>query len=223
MLVNTRTETNSEGFNPNVDNNQLTPNPTFGEKFLFYFLYILSWLIIIPGIIWTVIIWKQKNQWINDQMEINKAASVIDINLTKRAETLIKLLEQTKGYLKHEKETLIHITRLRSGQQHTNSEINEFNNQLNEISKNIDLTFENYPDLKGSAVIGELMSSSQYIESEISASRRLYNQCVERFNASIFVFPNVIIAKKQKLSTFPLFSASAKQKQDVDMSVLSNF
>lgn len=37
------------------------------------------------------------------QTEINQAASGIDVNLVKRKDTLLKLLEQTKAYMKFEK------------------------------------------------------------------------------------------------------------------------
>ena len=223
MLVNTRKQNDSEGFNPNVDNGVLEAIPSSGQKIGYNFLLILSWILILPGIIWLFVRISKKNQWIKDQMSINNAASAIDVNLTKRAETLIKLLEQTKGYLKHERDTLINITQARSSKNASINEVKEFDKTLNDISKNIQLTFENYPNLKGSSVVGELMSSSQYIESEIAASRRLYNQYVQRFNADIFIFPNICFAYKNKMQTFPLFSANDTQKKDVDMSSLSTF
>lgn len=224
MLVDTRKKSDPAGFSPNVDNTEILATPTSGQKSLYTFLLIISWFpLIIPGIIWWVNRIKKKNQWVEKQMEINNAAATIDVNLTKRADTLVKLLEQTKGYLKHEKETLVNITKYRSGSNGaTPAEIQQKDQMLSSLARSINVQLESYPDLKGSAVIGELMSSSQYIESEIAASRRLYNQIVQRFNADINTFPNVCIAAKEQLKTFPLFSASEEQKKDVDMSGLSN-
>lgn len=225
MLVNTNIKSNPEGFNPNVDNTIHIAKPSSGQKTLYMILLFFSWIpLIIPGIIWWVIRIKKANAWIKQQMEINAAASSIDVNLTKRAETLIKLLDQTKGYLKHERETLIQITKERSGNSSSNpNDIKEFDQKITDIAKNINIQIESYPNLKGSSVIGELMSASQYVETEISSSRRLYNQLAQRFNADIFAFPNICIAEKNNLNTFPLFSASESQKKDVDMSSLSSF
>lgn len=223
MLIDTRKETDNKGFNPNVDNQVIKAQPTSGERTIYLILIILSWLLILPGLIWWIKRIQIKNSWVNQQMEINNAASVIEINLTRRAETLIKLLEQTKGYLKHERETLINITRERSGRSSSLRDIDVFDRTINDVSRNIKLAFENYPDLKGSSVVGELMSSSQYIESEISASRRLYNKKVEAFNSSILTFPNICLAVKLNMETLPLFAATAIQKEDVNMSSLSDF
>lgn len=153
-------------------------------------------------------------------MEINNASSNIDVSLTRRSETLRKLLDQTKGYLKHERETFERITQMRSSGYKS---IIQKDQALDNLSRSIQVALENYPDLKGNQVIMELMSSSQYIESEISASRRLYNQLVQRFNGDILTFPNVCYAEKQKLSTLPLFVANRVQKEDVNMSSLTDF
>ncbi|WP_412032586.1 LemA family protein [Malacoplasma muris] len=223
MLVDTRKPANPQGTSLNVDNTEIVANPTSGQKTLFNVLIFFSWFpLILPGIIWWVNRIKKRNVWVEKQMEVNNAAAAIDVNLTKRADTLIKLLEQTKGYLKHEKETLTNITKMRSsGAQATPADIQAKDQAISSLARNINIQLEAYPDLKGSSVIGELMSSSQYIEGEIAASRRLYNQIAQRFNADILTFPNICIAYKDNLRTFPLFSASEEQKKDVDMSKLS--
>ncbi|WP_027124023.1 LemA family protein [Mycoplasmoides pirum] len=222
MVINPSKENNTpQGFNPNVDNTTVFAKPTSSQKNGYLILLFLSWITIIPGIAWLIIRIKRKNEWIDLQMKINNASSSIDISLTRRSETLKKLLDQAKGYLKHERETLEKITSMRSNK--TPNGIIDADKALNDLSRNIQIAIENYPDLKANSIIGELMSSSQYIESEIAASRRLYNQYVQRFNADILMFPNVCYAAKQKMSTLPLFIASETQKQDIDMSSLSDF
>lgn len=220
MLIDTRKAAAPEGFSPNVDNSEISAIPTGGQKILYGFLIFISWFpLILPGIFWWIGRIRQRNRWIEKQMEINNAAASIDVNLTKRAETLIKLLEQTKGYLKFEKETLVNITKYRSNSGNP-VDIQQKDLDLSSLARSINIQLEAYPNLKGSSVVGELMSTSQYIEGEIAASRRLYNQIVQRFNSDILTFPNICIAAKDKLRTFPLFSSSEEQKKDVDMSSL---
>lgn len=223
MLINPRKESET-GFNANVDNTITRPTATSGSKFGWWTMYILSWLTIIGGIILTVK-WIQWGNYFNrQQVEINEAASSIDVSLTKRRDVLVKLLEQTKSYMKFEKETLLDVTKLRS-MGNLDGDINKANEQqkiMDTIERNIKVNFENYPNLKSNSVILELMSSSEYLESEIASSRRLYNIKVNEFNKEIFTFPKSVKAASMRLVSLPMFAASEEQKQDVDMSSLSN-
>lgn len=220
MLVNPNIKNEEQGFNPNVDNTAFEAQANGKDKFLWWTLFILSWLTIIGGIVLTVLWYKWGNQLRREQIEVNEAASGIDVNLTKRRETLIKLLEQTKAYIKFEKSTLEDVTKLRSFGPINNdiNKANELQGIMDNVAKGINISVENYPDLKSSNVVLELMSASQYIETEIAASRRLYNLKVSSFNQSIASFPKSVKAKSLKCHSLPMFIASEIQKQDVDMS-----
>lgn len=214
MIVNTRTQQDQQGFNPNVDNSIQVAKATFGQKLGWFFIVLFT-----LGIMYLVrISWR--NSFNKQQIEINQAASNINVNLTKRRETLIKLLEQVKGYMRFEKETLTLIAKYRSGQA-TENEKNQMDNQLANFMMNLNVQYEQYPQLKSDQLVRELMSTSQYLETEIAASRRLYNQSVTYFNSEIFTFPRIVLASSMKLQTFPMYIASTQQMQDVDMSSLS--
>lgn len=214
MLVDTRKQQDPQGFNPNVDNSVQVAKASFGQKLGWILMCIFTLgICFFVGISW-------KNSFNRQQIEINQASSNINVNLTKRRETLIKLLEQTKGYMKFEKETLTLVTKYRSGMA-SESEKTQMDNQLANFMMNLNVQYEQYPQLKSDQIVRELMSSSQYLESEIAASRRLYNQSVTYFNSEIFTFPKIAVASKMKLQTFPMYFASVTQMQDVDMSSLS--
>ncbi|MDC4182717.1 LemA family protein [Mycoplasma bradburyae] len=221
MLVDPNKKT--EAFNPNVDNTTYNAQASGGDSGLWWFLYILAWLTIVGGIILTIKWYGWGNELRRKQNEINQAASAIDINQVKRKDTLIKLVEQVKAQMNFEKNTLENITKLRS-LSGSNSDINKINDNekiMNSISKAINVNFENYPNLKSSSAIAELMSSSQYIEAEISASRRLYNTKVTDFNQLIVSFPISVKAKSMRCHSLPLFAASEEDKKDVKMDSLS--
>ena len=80
------------------------------------------------------------------KLKVEEANSNIDVALTKRHDTLTKMLDVVKGYTKHEKETLIEIVNIRNGM--TINEKNELINQLNDNYEQIKILVENYPDLK---------------------------------------------------------------------------
>lgn len=221
MLIDTRNNPeNPEGFSPNPNNTIKYATPTTNQKIGWIIIKILCWLTIIGGIIILVIEIKWKNAFQQQQIEINTAASNIEVSLARRRDTLVKLLEQAKSYYKYEGDVQTQIAKLRSL---NTSDLNGAQEIINNAQRSFDLTVENYPNLKANAIILELMSSSQYLESEISASRRLYNAKVQGFNQEIYTFPKIDVAGRMKLYNFALFAASATQKQDVDMSSLSNY
>ena len=49
------------------------------------------------------------------KLKVEEANSNIDVALTKRHDTLTKMLDVVKGYTKHEKDTLIEIVNIRNG------------------------------------------------------------------------------------------------------------
>lgn len=208
-------QTDSKGHETLVNNNIGKVICSKKQK-LGYKLFYLLWLTIIGGIIFLVVSINKTNQFKRQQIEINNSASNIEVQLQKRSDTLIKLLDATKGYMEFEKDTLKKITAIRTGLPNTN--VNEKNNIISEVARGININVERYPDLKSDEAINKLMTESAYIEKEIAANRRLYNQNVTTFNQEIFTFPWCVLAERNNLSTIPLFSASEDSKKDTKLS-----
>lgn len=72
-------------------------------------------LIVLGGLILVVLIWyiATRNSIVRAEVKISEAESGIDVALTKRYDVLTKMLEVTKGYAKHEAETLEKVVNLR--------------------------------------------------------------------------------------------------------------
>ncbi|WLP85842.1 LemA family protein [Mycoplasma seminis] len=203
-----------EGFQPVADN---TPKPavaSIGAKIAVY----LSFILIIPIFIYI----SQRNKYLRMQNSINEKASLIDVQLQKRADTLNKLVLQVKSYKIHEEKVFEDVAKLRSltlsGNAAANSaEIEALNNS---IFGRLMAVAENYPELKADGLYRDLMEETTYLEREIAASRRLYNSEANMFNASIMVFPGNVPASSMGLHSVPLFQANAKARADVDMNAL---
>lgn len=151
------------------------------------------------------------------ELKVQEAESGIDVALTKRFDMLTKMLQTTKGYAKHESETLEKVVKWRSGipQNATLKDKEDFFNQMNQVAKGINVVVEKYPDLKANTVFLELQSAVANTEEHLQAARRLYNANVTRINTIIVTFPQSIVANQIKMKKKPYFEAEEAKREDV--------
>ncbi len=177
-------------------------------------------LLIISGVIILIVLWyiAVMNQLRQLELKVNEAESGIDVALTKRFDMLTKMLETTKGYAKHEAETLEKVVKWRSGipQNATLKEKEEFLGQMNQVASGINVVVEQYPDLKANTVFLGLQSAVANTEEHLQAARRLYNANVTRINHVIVTFPQSIVANAIHMEKKLYFEAEEKKRQDVD-------
>ncbi len=151
-------------------------------------------------------------------LKVEEAESGIDVALTKRFDTLTKMLETTKGYAKHETETLEKIVKWRAGipQSATLKDKEDFLSQMNQVASGLNVVVEKYPDLKADGLFKELQGAVVNTEEHLQAARRLYNANVTKINTIIVTFPQNIVANAIKMDKKPYFEAEEKKRQDVD-------
>jgi LemA protein len=154
------------------------------------------------------------------QIRINAAASNIEVQIKYRRDTLIKLVDATKSSVDYEKNLLTSLTQLRSKSFDFKDEAGRENiAALDKVGSKINAVMENYPKLQSVETIQQLMTTADYSEREIAASRRLYNANVQEFNSALYRFPTKIIAKIHNLYNFPLFSVNKQDMQDVSLNI----
>ncbi|MFV8478144.1 LemA family protein [Mycoplasma sp. B6400] len=213
-LFNNSEVKNTEGLEPVADNIPVAAKASTGAKVVVY----ASFIFIIP-VIWYIV---RRNKFLRMQNEINEAASGIDTQLQKRSDTLNKIVLQVKSYKIHEEKVFEDVAKLRSltlaGNTAANSQ--EIESLNNSIFGRLMAVGENYPELKADSLYKELMEETVYLERELAAARRLYNSKVNAFNMQIMTWPDNVVSSNMKLSTAPLFQASTKARQDVDMNEL---
>lgn len=149
-------------------------------------------------------------------IKVDEGLSGIDVALTKRYDTLTKLLDVVKGYQKHEKEILLEVIKLRSGM--SMAERNAANTQMDQAANQIKLLAEAYPELKSSNNFIQLQSSIADVEEHLQAARRLYNSNVSAYNTKIVMFPNTIVAGAMGAKEKEFFEAEEAKRSDVQMS-----
>ena len=131
------------------------------------------------------------NKLVSLNVRCKNAYASIDNQLKRRADLIPNLVEVTKGYAKHESETLERIVLAR-----TNS-ISEQAKQSEEVTKSLKSLLavsESYPELKANELFKNLQIELTGTEDKIAYARQFYNDSVQHFNTAIMTFPNNLIA-----------------------------
>lgn len=149
------------------------------------------------------------------ELKVSEALSGIDVALTKRYDVLTKMLETVKAYKAHEFDTLTQLVNLRRGM--SMNERNQANASMDQLSSQISLLAENYPELRSSANFAELQKAITDVEEHLQAARRLYNANVTDYNKRIVTFPSSIVAGMMGAVQKPFFEAEAQKRQDINM------
>ena len=153
------------------------------------------------------------------KVKVDESASGIDVALTKRFDLLTKSLAATKGYAKHEVETLEKVVNLRSGnsiKEMSMKDKNTLTNEISKVSKGLNILVEQYPNLKADATFVELQRQTADCEEQLQAARRIYNSNVSMFNQKRNVWPSSIIANKIGFKEdLDFFEAEESKKEDV--------
>lgn len=158
-----------------------------------------------------------RNRFIRMEQDVQNSESRIDVYLTKRYDLLTKMLSTTKGYMKHEKETLAEVVEMRNpGVNASLKEKAEFNDQMSSVAKQLNFVVERYPDLKADKMFNNLQQSISEVEENLQAARSNFNANVASFNKAILQFPASIVAGS-RFSKKEYFEAEEAKKQDVQM------
>lgn len=178
-------------------------------------------LVIVAVIVVVIVLWyiSTMNNLRRLEVKVEEAASGIDVALTKRFDLLTKMLDTTKGYAKHETETLEKVIKWRNGipADATIEQKSEFANSMSKVVSGLNVVVEQYPDLKANDMFGKLQAAIADSEEHLQASRRIYNANVSTINTSIVSFPTSIVAKKLGIQKKAFFEAEAAKRADVKM------
>lgn len=151
----------------------------------------LPFLIIIAVIV-VVSIVSTYNGLVKSYKQIEQSKSLVDVYLKKRFDLIPNLMECVKGYMKHEKEVIMEVTKLRmsyaEGANQTDAE------KLNNHYTNMMALVEAYPEIKAGENFLHLQKELADVESEISAARRIYSTSITTYNNKVQTFPSNIFA-----------------------------
>ncbi|HVF12379.1 MAG TPA: LemA family protein [Actinomycetota bacterium] len=127
---------------------------------------------------------------------VDNAWSQVDVQLKRRYDLIPNLVETVKGYAQHEKETFENVTRARSMGIEAKSipEQAQAENMLTQALRQVFAVAEAYPQLQANENFLALQEELSATEGKIAFARQFFNDTVLKFNNTIQVFPNLILA-----------------------------
>jgi len=137
----------------------------------------------------------------------DNAFAQIDVQLHRRHDLIPNLVETCKGYMAHEKQTLETVIKARnqaitclesikkSGPSNNLiSQLGSAESLLTQSLGQLQITIEDYPDLKANQSIAQLNEELTSTENRISFARQAYNDEVMVFNTYKQSFPQNLLA-----------------------------
>lgn len=161
------------------------------------------------------------NSFVKLNNKAKEAFSTMDIYLKKRWDLIPNIVEVTKGYAQHEKETLKEVVELRNGtyDKMSDEEKIKTNEQLTNRLSKIMVSVEAYPDLKANENFKVLSNQLAKVEEDIANSRKYYNGVVRIFNDKVQMFPNNIFAGIFGYKAKTMFEAGANERKNVNVNL----
>ena len=159
------------------------------------------------------------NQLVVLDQGVNEKWAQVQNVYQRRADLIPNLVETVKGFAAQERTVLEEVTRARasaSSIQLTPEALNDpkalerfqaAQNQLSGALSRLLVTVERYPELKSNQNFLALQSQLEGTENRITVERQKFNEAVQRFNAGIRTFPNVLFAGAMGFQTKPYFAA----------------
>ena len=202
-------EIREEGLDTNVIAKKLPAEVGAGSKVFEIMLWVCG---IIPGVIFLFMKISAQKHFDQLQQKIQRNASQIDNYLEQRVMVLQNCARLLDKAIDLDKSTFENIAKYRSS--NGDDARNEVSSQIENISRNINVAVENYPDLKAHREIADAMQQNMYLQREITAARELYNDTINEWNRDIFSWPTKkIVAAKNGYTTRIPFIASKEIKE----------
>lgn len=183
-------------------------NMPWNVIFIFVFVFVLLFIIFLIKTYNTLVTLKQRvqNSW-----------AQIDVQLKRRYDLIPNLVETVKGYAAHEKEVFQRVTEARAkaiNAQGVEAQ-SQAENMLSGALKSLFAVVENYPELKANENFLKLQEELSNTEAKIAYTRQFYNDTVMKFNTSIQVFPQNLIAGYLGFNVIPYFEIEAGEREAV--------
>jgi LemA protein len=156
-------------------------------------------VIIIGGVI-AAVYFGSYNNMVGLEASADEKWAQVQQELQRRYDLIPSVVNASKSYIQYEGSVLEEITRLRSqwAAAVQTGNVNTINNATGELESSLSrliVVVENYPELKASQIVEDLLIILEGTENRISTERMRYNEAVRDYNVAIKAFPGNIWAQ----------------------------
>ena len=175
-------------------------------------------LLAVVGVLaYGVIIYNELVRLRNDN---DRAWANIDVLLKQRHDEIPNLVSTVKGYMDHERQTLLAVTEARAASMSAASVTQKAQADLMMTGalRGLFAVAENYPTLKADSNFLKLQNRITELEERIADRREFFNDDVNTYNTRIHQLPEVFVARLLALQPRQLFQVSDADRQNVGVS-----
>lgn len=152
------------------------------------------------------------NGLVDKREKVENSQAQIETYLQRRADLIPNLVNTVKGYAAHEEGvyTALADARAKLNSASNAEEYAEANDSFDAALSRLLVVVENYPELKANENFIYLQDEISGTENRISQARKVYNDAVAEYNASIKKFPASIFAGMFGFEKADYFEASGE-------------
>lgn len=172
-----------------------------GGKIMFLLTILIIALIVCAFAVITIY-----NKLIRQIEAIKNNHKQIDIQLDRRYKVFESLINVVKKYMDYEQTTLKDVVRLRGEAQKAQDSGDEKGRMaaedgISKIASNLNLVFEQYPNLKADQNALQLQETIVSTENKLAFAKQAYNDSIELYNAYKKSFPpNLVVGISSKIN-----------------------
>ncbi|MBS3805847.1 MAG: LemA family protein [Oleiphilaceae bacterium] len=147
------------------------------------------------------------NRLVTLRNQFKNGFAQIDVQLQRRHDLIPNLVESAKAYMAHERDTLTEVMQARNNAVSAQKDaardpadggkikkLGGAENMLTQALANFYAVAENYPDLKASQTVQQLMEELSSTENRVAFARQSYNDTVMTYNTYREQFPNNFVS-----------------------------
>ena len=173
------------------------------------------WILLVVVAVLVLYVWRTYNTMVRSRNLVDEGWSGIDVQLKRRSDLVVNLVETVKGYAEKEQAIFTGIaeSRAKIGSAQTRPERMQAETELGGFLSRLLMITENYPQLKASEGFQTLQAQLEGTENRIATERQRYIQAVKEYNIQIRRFPSNFIAGLAGFLPKETFEASERDKQ----------
>jgi LemA protein len=166
--------------------------------------------------VYAIIIYNELVRLRNDN---DRAWANIDVLLKQRHDEIPNLVETVKGYMQHERQTLLAVTQARTASMSaaTVGQKAEADLLVAGALRGLFAVAESYPDLKANQNFLKLQTRISELEERIADRREFFNDDVNTYNTRIKQVPDMFLANMMNLKARDMFKVSEEERQAIEV------